>query len=206
MISLLKSHYGNKCTGIKINYKGNFVNPILKEMHFCKAVTYSFDNTLLVNKDNLLCMGSRYCFGLEKNVNELIKHISFESNISSKIIEKLVEDIPVLKTKNISILLGIQESMENDIKPDLYILHLNPKDTMNMIRLYTAKTGKIPIIKPIAFMSVCGNILAQTYKSNKMSISFGCPESRKHGGVYSNYVIVGLPYTDCKMIFNEYKN
>jgi uncharacterized protein (DUF169 family) len=50
-------------------------------------------------------------------------------------------------------------------------------------------------------MSVCANIAVQTFISGKMCISFGCPASRKFGGVLEDEVIVGIP----NLLFNVEK-
>jgi len=36
-----------------------------------------------------------------------------------------------------------------------------------------------------------------------VSISFGCPESRKHGGIDKNEVVLGFPFEIAKLIINN---
>jgi len=203
MINRLKEKYGNKCTSIKINYKGPCKNSPAIKMRFCEAVSYSFNVPLSINGDTLSCLGSQRSFGLLKNDDEIANHISLEIGISLELIKQSLIDIPKFEEPIKSILLGIQEHMEDQIKPDLFILHLSPKDAMDLMKEYTSKTSIAPVIKPVTYLSVCGNILTQTYKYNRMSISFGCPDSREYGGVSKNDVIVGIPYSECNNLFNN---
>ena len=50
-----------------------------------------------------------------------------------------------------------------------------------------------PLLQPFSLLSVCGNVFATSYKSRMVSLFFGCPESRKHGGINSSEVVLGIP-------------
>ncbi len=201
MIELLKEKYGLKCTGIKINLENTDIKSIHKPIRFCEAVNYSFNTPVAVESKYLSCLGSKRSFGLLNNNRSLIEHIAVESNISLHIIEQIINDIPKFNIGIKSFILGIDQDMEKEVKPDVYIIQIKPHAVMDLIRLYLSKTNKIPIINSYTFLSVCGNIFVQSYKFNKMSISFGCPESRKYAGIDENSVIVGMPYKVCKKVF-----
>lgn len=202
MITLLKSKYGYKCTGVKLNYEGTCVNTPSKNMRFCEAVNYSFNIPLLLKSSSLSCKGSQRSMGLHKSDKELISHISNESKISEHTISEVLQDIPTFEKPVVNIYLGIQAEMEDIILPDMFILQIKPKETMDLIKQYIFKINAIPIIKPYPFLSVCGNILVRSLKQKQMCISFGCPESRRYGGVDDDNVIVGIPYSICNKLFN----
>jgi uncharacterized protein (DUF169 family) len=43
-------------------------------------------------------------------------------------------------------------------------------------------------------MSVCGNVAVKSYIDQKISISFGCSDSREYGGIERGQLIIGLPH------------
>ena len=202
MISNLKSIYGNRCSGIKINYEGIFVNSPAKELPLCEAISYSFNVPLLVKNTNIPCIGSRRSLGLLEYENELVHYLHKHSKVSAEAIKKALKDIPVISSPFENIFLGIPENLESKIQPDLFIIYMKPKDAMELVQLYAAKTDKFPVIKPYTFLSVCGNIIAQTYKKKQVNVSFGCTESRKHGSIDDNMIIVGLPFHIGSLLFN----
>jgi uncharacterized protein (DUF169 family) len=139
--------------------------------------------------------------GLIQTNQKFVEHISIESRTTVKIVSAALSDIPAFAEPIENIYLGIQPEMEEIIHPDLFVLQLKPRETMDLIKLYTAKTNASPIIKPYTFLSVCGNILVGSLQQKQMNISFGCPESRRYGGIDDENVIVGIPYELCKILF-----
>lgn len=81
--------------------------------------------------------------------------------------------------------------MEKKIKPDLYIIYVQPVMVTKLLH-NLAKIGVRPFVSPFSLLSVCGNVFSQCYKNNSVSLSFGCPESRKYGGIEKNEVVLGF--------------
>jgi uncharacterized protein (DUF169 family) len=156
---------------------------------------------LLFHPQNLICEGAKRSMGILKHDEELVQHIAQESEIASQLIRQAIHDIPRFDVPVENILMGIDEELEKEVHPDMYILFISPKDTMDLMREYALKLNQFPLISPYTFLSVCGNVFVNTYKHRTMSISFGCPESRSFGGVKDNLVIVGLPYYSCLQLF-----
>lgn len=209
MIADLKKIYGNKCTGIKLNC----IEPVVDDfaliintssirLRFCEAVNFSFNKPVFLNSNFLSCKGSRRSFGLTKSEEELVSHISNESQASKETIKKALHDIPAFDKPVNNIYLGMPNDMEKIICPDMFILQMRPKYAMDLMVHYIAKTNTLPIIKPYPFLSICGSVVASTHIQNRMSISFGCPDSRKYGGVDDDNVIVGIPFDICNQLFN----
>ncbi|MBN1788867.1 MAG: DUF169 domain-containing protein [Bacteroidales bacterium] len=205
MISELKRRFGYKCSGIKLNYIGSYINTPLVELRLCEAVNHSFNVPLLLNYRNLCCEGSQRSLGFEKQDRELISHISEESHVLSQTVKKALQNIPVFDKPIKNIFLGIQDEMEERIQPDLFIMHVRPKEAMELMKQVMVITNTFPVIKPYPFLSVCGGILVNTIKNKQMSISFGCPESRKYAGVDDSDVIVGIPFKICEKLINYLK-
>ncbi len=202
MISELKKRYGAKCMGLKVNHLNGYDYTPDKPIRFCEAVYDAFKMPLLFNPQNLLCLGAKRSMGIMKNDEELVQHIELESGIDSNTIRRAVSDIPHLDEPIENILMGIDEEMERDVKPDMYIMFISPREVMELMKYYTEKLKSFPVVKPYTFLSVCGSVFVSTYKTGLMSISFGCPESRYYGGVKDNLLVVGLPYNSCVNLFS----
>lgn len=202
MIATLKRKFGQKCLGLKVNYKEEFFYTPDKPIRFCEAVNDAFKTPLLFDPKNLICHGAKRSMGLLMDDKDLMKHISVESDIAMQTVKKALADIPRMNTPIHNILMGIDEKIERTIQPDLFIMYINPKQAMELMREYTQKTNQFPDIKPFTFLSICGNVFISTFKSANMSISFGCPESRKYAGLKDNQLIVGLPYSSAVQMFS----
>ena len=205
MINKLRQHFGNKCTSVYVNSKfTGFINTPLKQMKFCEAVEQSFKVPLRLSTGNIGCPGARRSIGFENNKKKLIKEIHEHSNVSPDFISDVLNTIPSVRGIT-HIDLGLEEHCENVHKPDLYILYVQPfmiTDLMHKL----AKSEIIPSIPPYLFLSVCGNIFANCYLNKVVSISFGCPESRKNGGIGKNEIVVGLPFKVAVKLANSLEN
>ncbi|MFA5647784.1 MAG: DUF169 domain-containing protein [Bacteroidales bacterium] len=202
MILELKKQFGPKCLGLKVNYNREFSYSPEKSIRFCEAVNDAFRTPLLFNPLNLTCFGAKRGLGLLRDDKELLKHISAETNIAQQIIKKALIDIPKMSTPINNILMGITEEIENDTRPDMYIMYIDPKQLTDLTRKYILVTNEYPIVQPFPFLLICGNVFISTFKSARMSVSFGCPESREFGGLKDNQLVVGLPYNQAVQILS----
>ena len=204
MIEVLKEKYGPYCLGLKIDCreKETHIPAPQAPLRFCEAVRLAFDKPLLIKAEDLNCPGSKRSMGLFFEDETLMKNIHQESGIDPGMIRKAVNDIPRLDKPPESILLGIDEEMEKEIRPDLFILFLQPARVMELMKLYALKLKQFPLIRPFSFMSVCGNVFVSTYKNRDFCISFGRPDSRKYAGLADDLVVAGIPYESCVALFS----
>ena len=194
MINNLKALFGKKCSGIKINPPGlRPINIPEKRMKFCEAVDYSFKVPIQIHKHNLDCPGARRNVGFDKEDDKLAKSISDNTHIPLKYILLALQKIPIAKTNVYNIALGLTEEMEQLVQPDLFIIYTQPVNIMQIIHNY-AKMGIQPVISPYSLLSICGNVFIRSYQEQNINISFGCPESRKFGGIDNEEIVVGVPY------------
>ncbi len=205
MIDKLKYIFGPKCTGVNVNGEiTEFINVPSKQMKFCEAINYSFDVPVRFNNENLGCPGARRSVGFDNGDKHLAKIIFENNNIPEQFVRKALTIIPALQgIRHIN--LGLPEYMEKDTQPDLYILYIHP-NAVTAIKHILAKHKIIPSIPPYSLLSVCGNIFANCYINKLVSISFGCPESRKNGGIEKNEVVIGLPFEIAKLIIDSKLN
>lgn len=179
---------GDRQTGVKYNSTETsaYYAP-LKPMKFCEAVISSINTQILLQPEEIDCIGAQRAFGYYRNDKKFTSLISEETQIPFKFIQHAISQIPVIDFPLNNVLLG---HIEN---PSLSIAFVKPSKITKLIFLYASLFKEKPIVSPFFFMSVCANIAVQTYLTNKMCISFGCPESRKEGRVNENEIIVGIP-------------
>lgn len=193
MINKLKQHFGSKCTSIYVNTDvPGFINFPLKQMTFCEAVDQSFKVPLKLNKENLGCPGARRSVGFDTDDQTFAVNISENSNIPVRFVKNALQVIPAM-TGIRHINLGLDDYPENELQPDLFILYVQSFQITDLI-FKLAKMAIKPSIPNYLMLSVCGNIFANSYLNQVVSISFGCPESRKSGAIGKNEIVIGLPF------------
>ena len=202
MIDKLKDIIGPKCTAINVNGEiSEFINVPSTQLKFCEAVNCSFNIPIKLNNSNLGCPGARRSAGFDSDDLELSKTISGNNNIPVKFIVNALEHISNLDSIR-HINLGLTEYMERMINPDLYIAYVKPEFITSIMHKLLRMNIKISI-PPSSLLSICGNVFANCYTNQTVSISFGCPESRKHGGVDKDEVIIGFPATIAQNLLIE---
>ena len=204
MIDVLKKKYGPFCLGLKVDYREKEAHIPVPEapLRFCEAVSLAFEKTLLVKPGDMKCPGSKRSMGLIPEDEALIENIHQESGIDREVIRKAIREIPRLEKPLDNILLGIHKEMEAKIRPDMYILFLEPAQAMELMRTFALRLRQFPVIRPYTFMSVCGNVFVSTYKNRDFSLSLGCPDSRKHAGLADNLLVAGIPYESSLKLFS----
>jgi uncharacterized protein (DUF169 family) len=48
-------------------------------------------------------------------------------------------------------------------------------------------------IKVSGIMSVCGSAVVSSYVNHTISLTFGCPDSRRSGGIQAEQLVVAMP-------------
>jgi len=204
MINKLKQHFGSKCTSIYVNNDvPGFINFPLKQMRFCEAVDQSFKVPLKLNTENLGCPGARRSVGFDTDDEKLAVDISENSNIHLSFINNVLQFIPAM-TGIRHINLGLNVYPENELQPDLFILYVQSFQITDLI-FKLAKMAIKPSIPNYLMLSVCGNIFANSYLNQVVSISFGCPESRKSGAIGKNEIVIGLPFKIAGNLLHYYE-
>ena len=206
MINDLKKYFNTyKCSGIKINdLSGYIINLPSVKLRFCEAVNTSFNVPLLMNKQNLGCRGAERNLGFRKDDDEdLGSHIFENTGISIELIREMLADTSVIKDQIKNLALGITEEMEKTYKPDFFIVYTTALRSMQFIHHLAITLGVRPFIAPYSLLSICGNVFARGYNTGNVCISFGCPESRKYGGVDRDEVIIGIPGEMAKQLIEK---
>jgi uncharacterized protein (DUF169 family) len=145
-----------------------------------------------MSKDKIGCPGARRSTGIDTNKMELAAFISENTKIPTSYILDAFENIPTFDSDFSHLNLGITEDVEKSLPPDIFIAYVAPSTITRIMHVFAQQNIQVAI-PPYSLLSVCGNVIANTYINKTPSISFGCPESRKHGGVQNDEVVVGIP-------------
>jgi len=192
MINELKNIIGDRCSAININGEISGINTTSKQMKLCEALSHSFNVPLQINKDMIGCPGARRSIGIENDDQKLALFISENTKIPEPFIMEAFENIPMLDSNFSHLNLGITEEIEKLLSPDIFVAYVAPSKITQIMHVFAQQNIHV-VIPPYSLLSVCGNVIANTYINKIPSISFGCPESRKHGGVQNDEVVVGVP-------------
>ncbi len=201
MINELKKVVGNRCSGININGKISGINIPSKQMKLCEALSHSFNVPLQMSKDKVGCPGARRSIGIDTNYNDLAAFISENTKIPTSFILNAFENIPTFDSDFSHLNLGITEDVEKLLPPDIFVAYVAPLAITRIMHVFAQQNIQVAI-PPYSLLSVCGNVIANTYINKTTSISFGCPESRKHGGVQNDEVVIGIPADMVKYLMN----
>ena len=195
MINQLKELFGPRCTGIKMNGESeNFLNQPNKKMKFCEAVNHSFKVPLRIVNDNMVCPGARRALGFERDNGDLVAKIAEHTEVPVSYIRKTMQEVPVVPVHIDHLIMGVTAEMEKEITPDVYIVLTKPARIMQLIQILARQEAK-PHFLPFCLHSICGSIFSKSYVENDILVSFGCPDSRRYGGVRDDEVVVGIPST-----------
>lgn len=188
LIQNAKNILGDKCIGVSLN-SADYQNYqlVTQPMRFCEAVFNSFNSPLAINKLLIDCPGARRCLKITAENNKLINEISMHGNLSKDFIISALKEIPVISKPLHNIVFA------NNGKPDLLIAYTTPDKVVGVLIKYAQKLQEKPLLAPYFIMSMCGNIFVRSIETGKITISFGCPESRKYAGINEDEIIIGIP-------------
>jgi len=109
-----------------------------------------------------------------------------KTNMNLDIAQKIVQGIPLRKTKEEYIEFGdIEQS-------DVYISYLYPESAMKIVRQWQISTGTRLNNPLTSFASVCSSVI-DSLNRNSIVFSVGCPESRRVGGLGKEQMAAIVP-------------
>ena len=162
-------------------------NRIRKDTRLCEAIARSFFETMVLPVEHIRCLGARRSLGLTHDDEELVLRISTEARMALDVARKAIEEVPRLVRPAVALTLGKQD------RPDVMIGYLQPGMVMNLIRRWQATYGAGPSVRLSSFMALCGNVAVAAHASRLPCLSFGCPDSRRYGGIEEGMLVVGIP-------------
>lgn len=76
---------------------------------------------------------------------------------------------------------------------DVCVAYLSPHLVMRLVQAYHRLLDETPDFLCSSLAPVCGVATAQTHVTGRLSLSFGCTDSRRFGGIGDNEIVVGIP-------------
>jgi len=174
---------------VAVKFQEQMTAADIEPVRFCEAVCKAQKKNISLTSDSLYCNGARRCFGwLKNNDMKLAQKLSQKTNMDQDVAYELIRSVPVLNENIVGISLG------TNIRGDVYISYASPESAMKLVRNWQKMTSQNLCVDISGIMSVCGNVAVRSYLGQRISISFGCPDSREYGGIEKGQLVIGLPY------------
>jgi uncharacterized protein (DUF169 family) len=169
----------------------------IEPVRFCEAVYEAQKKNVSLSFDNVCCNGARRCFGwLKNNDMKLAQRLSQKTDMDQDVAYELIRSVPVLNENIVGISLG------TNIQGDVYISYASPESAMKLVRAWQKMAIQNLRVVISGIMSVCGNVAVRSCLGQRISISFGCPDSREYGGIGKEQLVIGLPYKIASSLCN----
>ena len=180
-------YFGERFSGVR------FTSEKLQNYHplaspLCQWIYYSFTNDIEISNQDISCPGARRAINNGVTDQELINTIAGNSGIEIQYVEKALKETPQLDINISGLILGKSQD-----DPQIIVGYTEPANVLSLIRKLEENCTQSPDMSKYTMMSVCGNVIAKSYMKDNIAISFGCPESRKNGGIRPDEVAVGIP-------------
>jgi len=157
-------------------------------MRFCEAVCHARHGCIDLSPEMIGCEGAKRTFGWARNKDEaLALHLSEKTGMNGDRAQELVRQVPVMGYPYAGIRVG------QCANPDVLVTYARPEAAMRLVRLWETATGNSLRVDISSIMGVCGNAVVKAYKSQSVSVSFGCPDSRQYGGIQPEEMVIALP-------------
>lgn len=187
---LLEQTTGTQWIGVKflnhLTADGSCVR--FSTMRFCEAVCRAGHGGIELSPEMICCDGAKRAFAWAKNKDEaLALHLSEKAGMSEENARKLIQQVPVLGFPYAGIHVG------PSVNPDLLVTYVRPEAAMRLVRFWETTTGHSLHTNISSIMAVCGNAVVKAYMNQSISISFGCPDSRQHGGIHPEEMVIAVP-------------
>ena len=163
-------------------------------VRFCQAVKMVKETSmdLRLTRDTLSCAAAKYVLGFEKeNLNECLENLvaakRFKNTGEAK---KVLMDVPRITGSISSVTVSV-----HDVLSDVYILYLKPVHCMQVVQAYQKMYTHPLYLTVPSVVPVCGGCAVAPYLSQRIALSFGCDDSREHGGINDDQLVMGVPYS-----------
>jgi len=175
--------------------------PDLKEgkrvegVRFCEAIKKAITYPILLDKDSIACDGAQYALGWKPDgKNEILKKCNDKNLLNMDELKSMFSKSSYLEKPFKYI------GLNTEGEPDLVVSFMAPQEVHEMVKLHNYHHSDNLDVSLTSMMSVCGGIVAKTYREEKFSMSFGCDESRKYAEMGRDTLAVGVP----KKLFNMF--
>ena len=160
----------------------------LKNVRFCEATKKAIVNPILLDRKSISCPGAQYVFGWQSNYKDaLLDNCCKKSKSEMKFLRSMFSRIPHFKKPFNYIGLNIEG------EPDLVMSYMMPEEVMRLMNIYHNYKGESLDVSLCSMMAICGGVAVRTYLEERISLSFGCNDSRKYADIRKDNLAVGIP-------------
>jgi len=160
----------------------------LKSVRFCEATKEAIIHPILLDKESISCPGAQSAFGWRpKYKNELLDSCYDKRKTQKSILKSMFSRIPYFKKPFRYIGLNTEGA------PDIIMSYIAPGEVMNLIKMYHNRQGGNLDVSLCTMMSICGGVAVRTYLEERISLSFGCDDSRKYADMRRENLAIGVP-------------
>lgn len=157
-------------------------------VRFCEAICHVGCGRIDLSPETICCEGAKRAFGWMKNKdNALVLKLSERIGMNPDGVRGLLRQVPVLGYPYAGIRVG------DCANPDVLVTYVRPEAAMRLVRLWETAMGYSLHVDISSIMAVCGNAVVRAYMSQSISISFGCPDSRRYGGIQPEEMVIAVP-------------
>ena len=159
-----------------------------KNIRFCEATKEAMFGPVLLDKKSISCPGAQYAFGWKSNDKNSFPGDCYDKRqAKNNIIKSIIAQTPYLKKPFEYI------GLNTDDTPDLVMSYMPPEGIMNLMKIYQNDKGETLDVSLSTMMSICSGVAVRTFLDNKISLSFGCDDSRKYADLRRENMAVGIP-------------
>lgn len=181
---------GGRWTGITFHRQiPAGVKTVTRPMYFCEAVSASATGPLTLTKEFLSCPGGRRSLGWSSNGDKkLLATLKEKTGFSLEMARNAIHSVPKFSNGEIvAVTIGTYES------PDILVSYLQPEQAMRFVWQWRSDNGGNLVVSINSLMAVCGSVAAGSYITGQVCCSFGCSQSRFHGRIGRDRLIMGFP-------------
>jgi len=169
----------------------------LKGVRFCEATKEAILSPILLDKESISCPGAQHAFGWKSlSKSNLLQGCYGKRDAKKDILKSMLSRIPYFKKPFKYI------GLNTEGIPDLILSYIPPREAMSLIKIYHNSKGGNLDVSLCTMMAVCGGVAVRTYLEEKISLSFGCDDSRRLADMRMENLAVGIP----KKLFGLFLN
>lgn len=199
-VRLLEVSFGGWWCGVKFCKEEEIRGPLApRPMRFCEAIAAARTAPISLTPELLNCPGGGRALGWNGNEELLAREMAEKARITVEAAHEVLQVTPRIQDEITHVVVGTYEA------PDVVVAYSQPESAMKLLREWQAAHGEPLQVKVSAFMSVCGAVAVNAFRNQRICISFGCPEARKHGAIGRDRLVIGLPMSEVEAIVRRIK-
>ena len=203
----LQKAFNIKLVGVNFNFNevnGDYPQPH-EPIRFCEAVKLAqTSGDILLKKEDISCPAARAVLGFE--IKDHILMECAEKLVDAKRFKdvdsafQVLSDVPKIRGSTSSVLLSTSAT-----SPDVYVAYLSPVEAMQILQAHQRVFLQPLRVDITGVAPICGGCAVRSYITNEVCISFGCDDSRTHGGISDNMLALGIPFRKAVTLLRSLK-